>query len=327
MVLESSSGDVSVGTFDSVRASAGALGFASELEKACEPKAHHPGWLDDGSGGTFSACTIGRVEIVEAAGRPLTVTTGGRVTLGQVTALVQFRGTASIHQADQTAILSAGDLCLVRGSRPLTLEQDACFESLLVSVPEKEIAGRFPLWRAALLTPMDSGSGVPAVFRDAVLSLKRWRGSLGDAGSEGLADAIVDLMGAVICCAVPINSDCIQRSFHHQDRIKTFARLNLGNPELSVELIAEAVGLSPRQIHRLFANEDMSLMRWVWVQRLEQCYRELIQDTSARRTISEIAYAWGFNDQAHFSRTFRKHYGVSPRSLRRRSEHPSASLS
>lgn len=68
-------------------------------------------------------------------------------------------------------------------------------------------------------------------------------------------------------------------------------------------------------------------MRWVWVQRLEQCYRELIQDASARRTISEIAYAWGFNDQAHFSRTFRKHYGVSPRSLRRRSEQPSASLS
>jgi AraC-like DNA-binding protein len=165
------------------------------------------------------------------------------------------------------------------------------------------------------------------VFRDAVLSLKRWSGSLGDVGSEGLADAIVDLMGAVICCAVPSNSDCIQRSFHHQDRIKTFARLNLGNPELSVELIAEAVGLSARQIHRLFANEEMSLMRWVWVQRLEQCYRELVQDGSGKRTISEIAYAWGFNDQAHFSRTFRKHFGVSPRSLRRRSDHPSASLS
>jgi AraC-like DNA-binding protein len=150
---------------------------------------------------------------------------------------------------------------------------------------------------------------------------------LGDAGSDGLADAVVDLMGAVICCAVPVNSDCIQRSFYHQDRIKQFARLNLGNPELSVELIADAVGLSPRQIHRLFANEEMSLMRWVWVQRLEQCYRELVQDVSAQRTISEIAYAWGFNDQAHFSRTFRKHYGVSPRSLRRRSDHPSASLS
>ncbi|WP_245969856.1 helix-turn-helix domain-containing protein [Thiocapsa rosea] len=297
------------------------------LENACDPEVRHPGALDDGSDATFSGRTIGRVEIVEAAGRPLRLITDGRGHPGQLTALVQFCGTASVHQADRTAILSDGDLCLVRGSRPLTLEQDACFESILVSVPEKEIAARFPLWRAALLTPIDSGSGVPAVFREAVLSLKRWSGSLGDAGSEGLADAVLDLMGAVICCAVPINSDCVRRSFYHQDRIKTFARLNLANPELSIELIAEAVGLSPRQIHRLFANEELSLMRWIWVQRLEQCYRELIQDGSAQRSISEIAYAWGFNDQAHFSRTFRKHFGVSPRSLRRRSGHPSVSLS
>ncbi|NCC27030.1 MAG: helix-turn-helix domain-containing protein [Gammaproteobacteria bacterium] len=327
MVLESSSGSVSFGTFDRLPASAEGVGFVRALEKACALETLRPGRLDDGSGWSFSARTIGRVEIVEASGRPLTLITDGRVNLGQLTAFVQFRGTASIHQADRTAILSSGELCLVHGSQPLTLEQDACFESIFVSVPEKEIAGRFPLWRAALLTPIDSQSGVPAVFRDAALSLKRWGVSVGDAGSEGLADAVVDLMGAVICCAVPVNSDCIQRSFHHQDRIKTFARLNLGNPELSVELIAEAVGLSPRQIHRLFANEQMSLMRWVSVQRLEQCYRELIQDGPAQRTISEIAYAWGFSDQAHFSRTFRKHFGVSPRSLRRRSEHPSESFS
>jgi AraC family transcriptional regulator, positive regulator of tynA and feaB len=327
MILESSSGLVAVGTSERISESAEGAGLVRALKAACEVDPDPSARLGKGARGVFSARTIGRIEIVEAAGRPLSLTTDGRAHPGQVTAFLQFRGTASIHQADRTAVLSAGDLCLVRGTRPLTLEQDACFEWILVSAPEKEIAGRFPLWRAALLTPIDSGSGVPAVFRDAVLSIKRWSGSLGDAGSEGLADAVVDLMGAVICCAVPINADCIQRSVLHQDRIKTFARLHLGNPELSVELIADAVGLSPRQIHRLFANEEMSLMRWVWVQRLEQCYRELIQDASAHRTISEIAYTWGFNDQAHFSRTFRKHYGVSPRSLRGRSDRPSTSLS
>lgn len=303
------------------------LGFAESLEKACESDSPLNGQVDGGSRGAFSARSIGRIEIVEAAGRPLSVVTEGRVHPGQVTAYLQLRGTSSIEQGDRAARLSAGDLCLVRGARPLVLEQDVCFESILVSAPEQEIAGRFPLWRAALMMQIGAASGVPAVFRDAVLSMKRWSDSLGDAGSEGLADAIVDLMGAVICCAVPTNSDCIQRSFHHQDRIKTFARLNLGNPELSVELIADSVGLSPRQVYRLFANEEMSLMRWVWVQRLEQCYRELIQDGSAQRTISEIAYAWGFNDQAHFSRTFRKHFGVSPGSLRRRNTLDSASLS
>lgn len=324
--MESSAGSVAADVFDRASGSGECMSFAMALKQACEGGHPFPGRWDDSPRDVFNARTIGRVEIVEAAGRPLSLSTDGRVHPARLTAFLQFRGTGSIRQGDRTATLSAGDLCLVRGTRPLELEQDEHFESILVSVPEKEIADRFPLWRAALLTPIDSGSGVPAVFRDAVASLKRWSSSFGDAGGDGLADAVVDLMGAVICCAVPINSDCIQRSFHHQDRIKTFARLNLGNPELGVELIAEAVGLSPRQIHRLFANEEMSLMRWVWVQRLEQCYRELVQDGSGKRTISEIAYAWGFNDQAHFSRTFRKHFGVSPRSLRRRSDHPSASL-
>ncbi len=215
----------------------------------------------------------------------------------------------------------------MRASRPLRFQQDEPFEAILVNVPEAEVASRFPLWRAALIRVIDGSSGVPAVFRDAVASLKLWGGTLGNSGNDGLADSVMDLMGAVICCAVPVNSDCIRRSLHHQDRIKTFARLNLSNPELSVELIADAVGLSSRQIHRLFANEEMSLMRWVWVQRLEKCYRDLMQRESDRRTISEIAYAWGFNDQAHFSRTFRKHFGVSPRSLRRRGDQTSASLS
>ena len=90
-------------------------------------------------------------------------------------------------------------------------------------------------------------------------------------------------------------------------------------PELNVDFIAESAGLSVRQVHRLFADEGISLMRWVWVRRLEQCHRELSQNESGKRPISDIAYRWGFNDQAHFSRSFRKHFGISPRDLRRQS--------
>ena len=36
------------------------------------------------------------------------------------------------------------------------------------------------------------------------------------------------------------------------------------------------------------------------------------------RSITEIALRWGFNDSAHFSRTFRARFGLSPRAVRGR---------
>ncbi|HYN76416.1 MAG TPA: helix-turn-helix domain-containing protein [Lamprocystis sp. (in: g-proteobacteria)] len=262
---------------------------------------------------------IGRVEIVEAAGACLTIDTEGAASAAtaQVSAMILVEGTAEIRQGERSAQLAAGDLCLIRSGRPLQLKFTGSFRITLVGAPEEELADRFPLWRAALLTPIRAESGVPAVFRDASVSLQRWQDSLGVAGRDGLADAVMDLMGALVCFAVPSHSDCVQQSLYQRDRIKTVAQRNLRNPELDIDFIAAAVGLSARQVHRLFADEGTSLMRWVWVQRLEQCHRELAQDDSGRRSISDIAYTWGFNDQAHFSRAFRKHFGLAPRDLRR----------
>lgn len=272
----------------------------------------------DGPRGGVRGRTFGRVETAEATGNPLVVETAGCSTAARVTALIQIEGSATVSQGERAAEIGSGDLCLMRSARPLTLRLAGRFRLALVEAPEDEIADRFPLWRAAMLVPIRGTSGVPAVFCDAVRSVHRWQDSLGGAGSDGLADALVDLMGALVCFSVPVNRDCAQQSLYQKDRIKKAVQLNLRDPELDVDLIAESVGLSPRQVHRLFSDEGMSLMRWVWVQRLEQCYRELAQDDSGKRSISDVAYAWGFNDQAHFSRAFRKHFGISPRDLRRR---------
>ena len=39
---------------------------------------------------------------------------------------------------------------------------------------------------------------------------------------------------------------------------------------------------------------------------------------ATHRSVSEIAFAWGFNSSAHFCRLFKSHYGVSPSEFRRR---------
>ncbi len=269
-----------------------------------------------GEGPRISVQDIGRIEIVAAKGETVSLRTDPGRGNGRLSALILRSGSASVRQGTQATELAAGDLCFVRRGRVFSLTLTGPFEVLFVTAPEQEFAERFPLWRTALSKRIPATIGVPAVFLDAVQSLQRWRETLGHASSEGIANALIDLMGAVICFAVPSSADCVLRSLYHRERVKRYAQENLRNPELSVERIAEAVQLSPRQIHRLFADEPMSLMRWVWARRLENCQRELCEPALAKRPISDIAYAWGFNDQAHFSRAFRKHFGVPPSDVR-----------
>jgi acetamidase/formamidase len=51
--------------------------------------------------------------------------------------------------------------------------------------------------------------------------------------------------------------------------------------------------------------------------RLARAHADLESPLEAQRSISEIAYRYGFSDSAHFSRVFRQRFGLAPRDFRR----------
>jgi AraC-like DNA-binding protein len=102
----------------------------------------------------------------------------------------------------------------------------------------------------------------------------------------------------------------------HLTQIKAYALQHLRDPELSVNQIATHLRLSPSTIHRAFAGQPNSLNAWIWNQRLDGAKRDVCDPALINRTISEIAFAWGFNDAAHFSRIFKLKFRCSPRDLR-----------
>ena len=70
-------------------------------------------------------------------------------------------------------------------------------------------------------------------------------------------------------------------------------------------------------MYELFEDSGEPLMKRVWSHRLEHCRADLASPALRARSIGEIAYYWGFNDVAHFSRAFKQRHGVSPRDFRR----------
>jgi AraC family transcriptional regulator, positive regulator of tynA and feaB len=99
-------------------------------------------------------------------------------------------------------------------------------------------------------------------------------------------------------------------------KVKQWIAHHLHDGELNSETIAAATGFSSRYINQLFAEENTSLMRYVWQQRLAMSAQSMLRPSWHHRSISEIALTYGFNDFSHFSRAFKKQFGQSPKGYR-----------
>jgi signal transduction histidine kinase/DNA-binding response OmpR family regulator len=86
---------------------------------------------------------------------------------------------------------------------------------------------------------------------------------------------------------------------------------NLNNPDLSVGLLAEQVGLSRVHVHRKLKElTHFSTRDFIRNVRLKQAAALLSQK---KLTISEVCYATGFGNLSHFSTQFKNMYGMTPK--------------
>jgi AraC-like DNA-binding protein len=90
----------------------------------------------------------------------------------------------------------------------------------------------------------------------------------------------------------------------------------LSDPALDAATVAKAAGVSVRYANALLAEENTSIMRLTWARRLARCRQALEDPLQNHRTLSEIAYGWGFSDMTHFGRSFKAMYDVLPRDHR-----------
>lgn len=111
-----------------------------------------------------------------------------------------------------------------------------------------------------------------------------------------------------------LNSDQSHLKTAHLMRIERYISANLGAPELSPARIAHFCGISLRYLHKLFAGSGYTVGEWIRAQRLEAAHREL-ESLPLGVNIGEVAYRWGFSDQAQFSRAFRKRFDYSASEL------------
>lgn len=231
--------------------------------------------------------------------------------------VIQCDGTGRVVQGNWEVALYSGDIALCSDVSPHWSGQGT-HVLLAFSVPFKS---EIPAGLKRLLPAVLSGSHPAARLLSRMIDLwEHASAELGPGAARHFVGGLLSLFEAALEEQAEAPPPILTRlTRFHLARIKDYLRQHARDPGLTVADIAQALELSVSHIHRLFAQEGNTVARWLWAQRLESCALELSSTAHAHRTVGEIALDWGFSDLSHFSRSFRKRFGLSPKEWRKRS--------
>lgn len=142
--------------------------------------------------------------------------------------------------------------------------------------------------------------------------------NLSETINEDLASSVLSLLSATMRQAM--GEEVAGQTWGQNailSRMKDYVRTHIQDPELGPAKIADAMGITIGYLHKIYRTRGASVMRHVLSERLEKCRIDLAKRERID-SISQIAFKWGFNDASHFTRSFHKQFGMSPREYRRR---------
>ena len=253
-----------------------------------------------------------------------TPTVIARCPADSIAIYLTLRGDASFASADGSRELRPGDALVCATDRPFARGFARGLEELVVTVPSAALRGRAD---AALVSKpaTTSFAGGPAVGVTRPLP-----------GAGQYARALARLTGRAtgptpapppdegtlldLVAVLATGRDAARASAHRAAAHCHIAE-HLTDPGLSADQIAAAVGISERQLSRVFAADGTSVPRHILVRRLELAYTMLAAPPPAHgeatETVADVAARCGFTSANYFSHAFRQHFGFRAGELRR----------
>ena len=186
--------------------------------------------------------------------------------------------------------------------------------SFYLEIPRDEFAQRFPRELVPVSAIINSTRGLGRITTEFCAMLATEGSTLAEDARAHLGNQLMDMVAFTLLSAdgdIPAADSSVQKA--RLRSVQQWIEAHLGDPSLSLERIAGANGMSLRYLHLLFGGCEMSASEWIRNRRLQLSYDDIAKRDG--RSITSIAFEHGFNSSAHFSTTFRRKYGVSPRSV------------
>lgn len=240
----------------------------------------------------------------------------GRLDSDHIMLSLQLQGRAAMSQADAQVCLGAGEFGLLDTGSAFDIAFPEQTVRRLVLLPRHALGARAPSLRrlrSPMRLPADMAfapvlTETMRVLTDAAVTLEdRTVGTLLDTVIEIVALQCGSAQGAAAAASTELTFAHIKRHIHTA----------IADPGLSPASAAAACRVSVRTLHRLFARHaQVSFEAYVLQARLALVHEILVAGRT--RTVSEAAFACGFNNLSHFTRRFSERYGELPVNLLKR---------
>lgn len=231
---------------------------------------------------------------------------------------LQRDGTCVNRQLCTEVLLQTGDFVLCDGARACELELAGDNRMLVIRIPQSVLKRYLPTPEVFINRHMPGGSGASGLVSKFANSFwDQCQAGVEPATAERLAHTTCDLLATALMDIAGNAVDETTVLSMWKLRIRRYVDQHLWDPELSPLRVSEKFRISRRYVHKIFAGDEETISRYILRRRLEQCHSSIGDALQRSKTISQIAFEWGFNNTTHFGRVFRERFGVAPSKLHR----------
>ena len=274
--------------------------------------------------GKLRGIEFDKIRVSEVSADPQDVTRSrkqiAKSTESEFLLSLQLEDVGFVNQDGRIAELHPGDFALYDSTRPYQLHFDRPFRQIVLQIPYNFLAEQFIKPEIITARRVSAQTAVGALASQFIQSVAGRLDVLSIQERGVVNQHIIELI------ALAMGSMSRLRDLDGQsvartamlDRLKQYIEINIRHPQLSPAVIAKHHHISERYQRMLFASTGTTVSRHILEQRLALC-REALENKSLRDySITQVAFSYGFNDAAHFSRKFKESYGVAPKEYRNR---------
>lgn len=260
---------------------------------------------------------FGGLALVDCASSPWLGVRGEDLTVDRTAPVVGFqvlrKGVEAVRNRGHEPVeLHPGDMVIWNGWQAVEVEVVEPFQKRTLLFPRDRVLAVCPRFEEIEDLPPLRDSAPARLLVRYLNALAHELPDLDTAASTAAADAALELLRAAVEPGVPTTRESRRAALRAE--IRRYVHAHLRDPDLGPESIARAHAVSVRALHAVFEDCDESVAGLVRHERLTRCMEDL--QAPGGGSVTEIAFRWGFRDAAHFSRVFKREFGVSPSDVR-----------